>query len=92
MYEEDSPAKEAGGSRLPLSQQEKALAELHETISVLTDRLGSVLTPVSNDAMKEAGDRATPSQSPLAEQLDANNMGIRKASTKLSALMERIEC
>lgn len=93
MHPEDSPAKMDRSSKLPLSHQEKSLAELHETISVLTDRLSPVLTPAHNEPTRDPGDKAaTPVQSPLADQLDANNNGIRKATKKLNGLMERLEC
>lgn len=89
---EDSP-KADRSSKLPLSHQEKAVAELHETIGILTDRLSPVLTPVQTEPTRDPGDKAaTPVQSPLADQLDANNNGVRKATTKLRALMERLEC
>lgn len=81
------------GSKLPLSPQEKTIAELHDVISQLTDRLKPILTPVpQSDRTMPGEDKATPVQSPLAEQLDANNYGIRKASSKIRDLMERLEC
>jgi hypothetical protein len=95
MYEEkpeqaDAPER---SSKLPLSHQEKALAELHETIGMLTRRLTPVLTPsVPSDERSMATDKSAPVQSPLADQIDANNGGIRKATNKLRALMERLEC
>lgn len=96
MYDEEkaavADAPDRAASRLPLSHQEKALAELHETISMLTTRLKPVLTPVSTEPSGSATDKAAPVQSPLADQLEANNGGIRKASNKLRALMERVEC
>ncbi len=81
------------GSKLPLSVQEKAVAELHETIGVLAKRLKPVLTPVPEPADRNANeDKAAPSQSPLGEQISANTYGIHKAMGKLRALMERLEC
>lgn len=80
-------------SQLPLSHQEKAIAELHETISQLTSRLKPVLTPdVPSDNARDKAEEARPIQSPLAAQLASNNTGINNASRKLRALMERLEC
>lgn len=97
MYDEeekvaaDYPAERAS-SKLPLSHQEKSLVELHDTISQLTARLKPVLTPVTTEGGVPSSDKSAPVQSPLADQLEANNGGIRKASNKLRALMERLEC
>lgn len=96
MYDEEkveqADAPERASSRLPLSHQEKALVELHDTIAQLASRLKPVLTPVTTEGGEPSTDKAAPVQSPLAEQLEANNGGIRKASNKLRALMERLEC
>ena len=99
MYEGETKASneyadvpERASSQLPLSHQEKAIAELHENISQLSSRLKPVLTPDSpSDNVKE-GVEAKPVQSPLASQLAANNNGISMASRKLRMLMERLEC
>ena len=80
------------GSKLPLSSQEKILSELHDTISQLTVRLKPVLTPVPEIDRSATEDRSLPSQSPLADQIDANNRGFSSASRKLRDLMERLEC
>jgi uncharacterized coiled-coil protein SlyX len=80
------------GSRLPLSPQEKAIAELHETISQLAGRLKPVLTPVNQTTEREPGTEAKETASPLADQLHANNKGIQRASESLRAIMERLEC
>lgn len=78
-------------SRLPLSEQEKCIAELHDVIGVFTKRLEAVLTPIPERDPSTAEDKASPVQSPLAEQLSRNNYGVRKATKKLEALMERYE-
>lgn len=81
------------GNQLPLSSQEKAIAELHDTISQLTNRLKPVLTPVPESADRNATeDETTPVQSPVAEQMNANTRGIDKAIAKIRALMDRLEC
>lgn len=98
MYDEETKADYADGparssSQLPLSNQEKAIAELHETISQLTSRLKPVLTPdMPSETEKDRGEDVRPVQSPLAGQLSSNNIGIHKASVKLRILMERLEC
>lgn len=80
-----------GGSRLPLSQQEKAIAELHATINDLAVRLKPIMTNV-NDVDKHGEEQADSDKSPLAQQLEANNRGIHTASRNLRGLMERLEC
>lgn len=94
-FPEDGPvnAKLSIGTRLPLSHQEKAIAELHETVNELVQRLRPVLTPVNEVSEREPSDNeARDIASPLADQLSANNQGIRKASSNLRGLMERLEC
>lgn len=81
-----------GGSRLPLSHQEKAVAELHENINQLANRLKPILTPVNETSERTATDEAKEVASPLADQLNANNRGIRRASESIRGLMNRIEC
>lgn len=92
MHPDEMKSAEMRSSRLPLSEQEKCLAELHETISVLTDRLKPVLTPSPEVDRNATEDRAEgPVISPLAAQLEANNGGIRKATRKVANLIERLE-
>jgi len=80
-------------SQLPLSSQERAITELHDTIRQLISRLQPVLTPSdSNKTVTDTGIEPQPVQSPLAQQLFANNNGIFEASTKLRAIMDRLEC
>jgi archaellum component FlaC len=95
MYDEDKAAyaeTERIGSKLPLTNQEKTIAELHETINQLTSRLKPVLTPVPEVDRNTNEGRDVVSQSPIAEQLDANNRSISLASRNLRGLMERLEC
>lgn len=80
------------GSKLPITSQQKALSELHDVISQLTGRLKPVLTPVPESDSKPSEDRAMPVQSPLAELISENTEDVRRASRKLRALMERLEC
>lgn len=89
-FPKDSP--ERVGSKLPLSHQEKALVELHDVVGQLTSRLKPVLTPIPENGTSSDAEKTTPVQSPLADQLEANNGGIRKATRKLRGLMERLEC
>ena len=85
-----------GGSRLPLGNQEKAISELHEIIQQLTSRLSSVLTPehdrtdIGNLGSRAEAEKAA--ESPLADQLHANNRGIHRASQSLRSIIDRIEC
>lgn len=79
------------GNKLPISQQDKAVAELHEVISILTDRLNPVLTPVP-ESDHESPDKEVPSQSPVGEQISDNTRKIHRASGKLRTVMERLEC
>lgn len=88
-YDESSITK---ASHLPLSGQEKAIAELHDMIGQLTLRLKPVLTPLVETDKPSTVDKDAPLVSPLAEQLHSNNEGIYKASSKLRALMDRLEC
>lgn len=93
MHPDEMKSAERVSSRLPISEQEKCIAELHETISILTDRLKPVLTPTPEVDRNATEDRPDgPVFSPLATQLEANNGGIRKATRKLSNLLERLEC
>lgn len=102
MEERDYEAKQSvyaetperiGGSKLPLSQQEKAIAELHMTIEDLIQRLSPILTPVEAKLGVNPNDSTTqPIESPLATQLNDNNSGIRRASNNLRGIMERLEC
>lgn len=88
--EEEYAAKERV-TKLPLSQQDKALAELHDVLGELTSRLKSVLTPGDTERATDQ-DKAAPSQSPLADQLDSNNAQIRRATNRVNSLIERLEC
>lgn len=93
MPQDGYETEKARSSKLPLVSQEKALAELHETIESLRNRLGPVLTPEPNsDRASEAVDAASPMQSPLADTLDNNNAMIRRATVKLSNIIDRLEC
>lgn len=82
---------ERPSSRLPLSTQEKALAELYDTITQLMDDLRPVLTPACETEPSNSSDKAEPVQSPIADQLDVNNRAIQRATRSLRALMERLE-
>lgn len=93
MPQDEYEVEKARGSKLPLVSQEKALAELHETIELLRNRLGAVLTPEPNkEGSMTATDAAAPMQSPLADTLDTNNSMIRRATLKISNIIDRLEC
>lgn len=87
----DEPERE--GSKLPLSDQEKAIAVLHETISQLESKLSAVLVPANREAT-ETNEKISEKGvvSPLNEQLGANNRGIRRASSNIVDLIDRLEC
>lgn len=88
---DDAVIAKQPASKLPLSDQEKALVVLHETIDSLTRRLSAVLEP-EHDA-ESATTPADPREgSPLREQLLANNRGINAASNRLRRLADRVEC
>jgi hypothetical protein len=96
MYPEEKMKEVADvgrvGNKLPVVHQEKVLAEMHETISMLEDRLQPVLTPTpdAEESVNMNEDRA--SQSPLGEQIGVNNASITRASRRLRYIMERLEC
>lgn len=95
-YPEDRPSeeyavKEARKSRLPLAEQDKAIAEQNEIVSMLLDRLQPVLTPQPESPNKELADRAAISQSEVAEELSSNNARIRRNTNKLSNALDRLE-
>jgi len=88
MYEE--AVEKARKSRLPLSEQEKAIAELQESVNVLLDRLQPVLTPVE-PTEKVAEDYAVPVQSEVASTLSDNNSRIRRVTYRVNNAIERLE-
>lgn len=96
MFGEEDRAERAAvenpKSKLPLTQQDKMLAELHEVINMLTDRLAPILVPAEESAMKEPGDRAPePPKSEMKRRLDDHNSQIRKATHKVNSIIERLE-
>ncbi len=88
--ERDYAAKEARKSRLPLAEQDKAIAELQETVNILCDRLQPVLTPIE-PTDKAGEERGVPVQSEHAATLSDNNARIRRATSRLSNVIERLE-
>ena len=89
--EEYATAKEVRKSKLPLAEQDKCIAEQNEIVSMLLDRLDSVLIPQSESTATELGDRAVPMQSQLATELTENNARIRRNTYRLSNALERLE-
>lgn len=92
--EPDGPAYAAKetNSKLPLSEQDKCIAELGEAIALLTDRLATVMTPVPGDSEKAEGfDRDLPVRSPLADTLSDNNARIRRLTNKVNYILDRLE-
>ncbi len=88
--EEEGAMKEARKSRLPLSEQDKCIAELQETVNVLVDRLQPVLTP-TEPTDKAGEDRAVPVQSEVASTLTDNNARIRRITNKVTNVLGRLE-
>lgn len=83
-------AKEARKSRLPLNEQDKAIAELQEVVSMLVDRLQPVLTPIE-PTDKASEDRAAPVVSEVASTLNDHTARIRRATNRLGNAIERLE-
>lgn len=78
-------------SKLPLMQQEKALAELAEKIHYLGNRISPVMTPETED--KEPGvspDREI--MSTVATQLHSNNSTVYKLTNIVNDYIRRVEC
>lgn len=89
--DEEYAVKEARKSKLPLSEQDKCIAELTEVVNLVVDRLESVLTPQPESPSKEPGDRAEPVQSYLASELEGNNARIRRNTNRLTNVLDRLE-
>jgi hypothetical protein len=80
-------------SRLPLSEQEKALCVLQETVNELYDNLRPVLEPeYPSETVGPDTEIAEREGSPLQEQLKANNRGIYSINSRLRLLIDRLEC
>ena len=95
MDKEYSAAQERV-SKLPLTEQEKAISTLSDLVYTLADRLVPVLTPEeaseTQDAPTTLRGEADPVQSPIANTLSDNTSRIRRVNNKLSSLLERLEC
>lgn len=89
-YPEEAVAKEARKSRLPLAEQDKAIAELQEIVSMLADRLQPILTPVE-PTDKAGEERSVPVQSEIASTLNDHNSRIRRVASRLGNIYERLE-
>jgi hypothetical protein len=79
-------------SRLPLSEQEKCISELHDIVRQLEVVLKPVLTPIPDSDPSTVEERAESVTSPIATQMGANNYGLRKANKTLARIIERVEC
>lgn len=88
--DEDSKAREVRKSRLPLTEQDKAIAELQEIVNMLADRLQPILTP-TEPTDKASEDRAVPVQSEVASTLNDHNARIRRVASRLGNIYERLE-
>lgn len=88
---EEYAVKESRKSRLPLTEQDKAIAELQETVNILADRLQPVLTPIE-PTDKAGEDRGVPVQSEVATTLNEHTARVRRTTNKVSNLIERLEC
>ena len=82
--------KESRKSRLPLSEQEKCIAELTEAIANLADRLQPVLTPTEPTG-KTGEEHPAPVQSEVTMTLNDFNSRIRRATSRVNNLIERLE-
>lgn len=89
--ESEYAVKETRKSKLPLIEQDKAIAEQSELVNILVDRLEAVLTPYPDSPDKDHGDRVSPVQSQMATEISNNNDRIRRNSNKISNLLERLE-
>lgn len=90
MYPEEASAKEVRKSRLPLAEQDKAIAELQEIVNMFADRLQPILTPVE-PTDKAGEERSVPVQSEVASTLTDNNARIRRISSRIGNMYERLE-
>ncbi len=88
---EEYSVKESRKSRLPIVEQDKALAELQEAVNVLLDRLQPVLTPSEPTDKASDGERAIPVQSELASTLGDNNARIYRITRRVNNALERLE-
>lgn len=88
--EEEYALKEARKSRLPLVEQDKALAELQEVINLLADRLNPIMTP-TEPTEKMGEDRAVPVQSEVANTLSDNNARIYRMTRRVTNMLDRVE-
>lgn len=81
-------------SQLPLTQLEKNIGALHDTITQLEERIRPVLTPPANpENDSNSTETVRPAErSPLSEQLAANNYRISTAIKRLHKLMDKLEC
>ena len=86
----DDYPMEARKTRLPLPEQDKALAELNEISNLLMDKLQPILTP-NEPTEKMAEDRAVPMQSEIANTLTDNNARIRRVTNRLTDALQRLE-
>lgn len=87
-------SSEVAANKLPLSQQEKAIIELFETIQGLTSALEPVLTPLISSPEKPDVEKSVDgdSYSPVATKIASHTSDIRSARTRLVRLMNRLEC
>lgn len=88
--EREYTTKDSRKSRLPLSEQEKALAGLHDTVNILLDRLEPVLTP-TEPSNRPDQDTAVSIQSEVASILSDNNSRIYRLTTRINNTIERLE-
>lgn len=88
--EREYAVKESRKSKLPLSEQDKCIAEQNEVVNLLLDRLEPVLTPQPESPSKES-DYAAPVQSQIASELESNNARIRRNTNRLNNALDRLE-
>lgn len=87
----DYAVKEARKSKLPLSEQDKCIAELQEVTNLLLDRLDPVLTPQPETPAKDGSEPDGPMISQIGHELEGNNARIRRVTNRLSNALQRLE-
>ena len=85
-------AKERETRGLPLAEQDKSIAELQDSFAALVDRLETVLTPEPlSTPDNEVAAKAESMQSPLARELEGHNFRIRRVTSRLNNVLDRLE-
>jgi hypothetical protein len=85
--------EEALDRKLPVLTQEKALAELHNLITELADRMQAVLLPDPEEGLAKENIATTdaPPTSELNRQLKYNNSQIARAANRIHSIINRLD-